>query len=134
MKTETPIKKRSKGSVKQHLLKYPIPKCNNCGYDLLEASTPDIELGVNEHDGDIVTGFCPRCGRGYAMIEPGEPKAEPKKEVEKEPEKEVEAVGVPAELETFSYPEIQKVAQLLGIKSNQKKPALIAAIRAKQEE
>ena len=130
METETPIKKRSKGSVKQHLLKYPIPKCNNCGYDLLEASTPNIEFGVNDDNGDIVTGFCPMCGRGYPMIEPGEPKAEPKKEVEKE----VEAVGVPAELETFDYPEIQKVAQLLGIKSNQKKPALIAAIRAKQEE
>jgi|GEM_PF-6377545 len=131
METVTP-KKRSKGDINKALLKYPVSECDNCKHDFLGVVTPAIEFGKDTEGGDIVTGFCPICGRGYPMIEP-KPEVPPEPEAEKVADTEETAtfdpVIVDADLEGKEYPKLQQIAQKLGIKSNQKRDALIKAIR-----
>lgn len=46
-------------------LKWPVTKCESCGFDLREAS-PKASEKSNDANGKLKwTGFCPKCGRGY---------------------------------------------------------------------
>ena len=61
---------RKKGDIVKSELQFPVDTCENCRHDLTEAIAQDIEMGLDEDEKDTIYGLCPKCGRGYPMIEP----------------------------------------------------------------
>lgn len=48
-------------------LKWPVTKCEHCGFDLKEATPHEKEKG-NDANGKLIwTDFCPKCGTGYQV-------------------------------------------------------------------
>ena len=124
METET-LKVRRKGDVNKASLKYPVKECDNCRLDLTNKVTPNFEFGKDIDGNDIVTGFCPICGRGYPMIET-------KPEVTEEALKIAEPVKeeTPDDgLEALTYNELQAKAKSAGIPANMSKSDLIKYLR-----
>lgn len=57
-------------------LKWPVIKCEDCDYDLREATVKATEKGLDPSGRLVWTDFCPKCGHGYQVglrTEPAKP-------------------------------------------------------------
>ena len=115
---------RKRGDVVKHLLKFPVVICEGCGDNIESAIPQDIEIGFNKAGAETVYGLCPKCGRGYPMIEPVVGVVAEEKVVEDKDD----------EIDSKPYLELRSLAKQLELSSKGKAKELRAAIRAKWAE
>jgi hypothetical protein len=110
-------------SIDVTLLRFPVDTCKICGFDLKGKPTKDSEQGFNEAHQPIKTGFCLKCGYGYAMVEPAieAPKVEPES-----------PKPITKTVEQLDWPELLALKKSLGIQGQMKRAEIEAAIKEKQ--